>query len=122
MVCGRRRRQRRPGWIAEVLPLFVFCRDHVGDGVDEQVERENVELGGSGQRLEHFDGEPRDGGNWFEEVLDHVLALGEQRVAESLQDERCEVDEIHLGEGDVGREFIGGRLVVQQLCDSPVAW
>ena len=29
--------------------------------------------------------------------------------------------EVHLGEGDVGREFIGVRLVVQQLCDSLIA-
>ena len=66
-----------------------------------------------------FDGEPRDGGHCFEEAQDNVLTLGEQRVAESLQDERGEVDEIHRGGGEVAREFIGVRLVVQQLCDSP---
>ena len=32
------------------------------------------------------------------------------------------MDEVHLGDGDVGREFIGVRLVVQQLRDSPVVW
>ena len=52
---------------------------------------------------------------------DHVLTLGEQPVAESLQEERGDVDEFYRGEGDVGREFIGVRLVVQQMCDSPVA-
>ena len=31
------------------------------------------------------------------------------------------MDEFYRGEGDVGREFIGVRLVVQQLRDSPVA-
>ena len=71
----------------------------------------------SGRRREHFDGEPRDGGHWFEEAPDNVLALGEQRVAEPLRDEWGEVGAVHLGEGDVGREFIGDRLVVQQLCE-----
>ena len=31
------------------------------------------------------------------------------------------MDEVHLGDGGVGRAFIGVLLVVQQLCDSPVA-
>ena len=30
------------------------------------------------------------------------------------------MDEFRLGEGEVRHEFIGGRLVVQQLCDSHV--
>ena len=76
----------------------------------------------SGRRREHFDGEPRDGGHCFEEAPDKVLAIGDQRVAESFQDEGGEVDEISLGESNVLHEFIGVRLVVQQLCDSPVAW
>ena len=46
-------------------------------------------------------------------------ALKEERFAESLQDERLEVDKIHLDEGEVGHEFIGVRFVVQQLCVSP---
>ena len=48
---------------------------------------------------------------------DNVIALGEQRVAESLQEERDHVDEIHLGESEVDCEFIGDRLVVQQRCE-----
>ena len=46
---------------------------------------------------------------------DDVLELGQQRVAESLQDEGGEVDEIHLGGGEVRREFVGVWFVVQQL-------
>ena len=52
---------------------------------------------------------------------DHILTLGEQHVAESLQGERGDVDEIHHGEGDVRRDFISDWFVVQQMCDSPVA-
>ena len=74
----------------------------------------------SGRCWEHFDGEPRDGGHCFE-APDHVRALGEQRVAELLQDGQGEVVEIHLGECEVGHEFIGVRLVVRQLRDSPLA-
>ena len=67
-----------------------------------------------------FDGVPRDGGNCFEEAQDSVLALGVQPFAESSQDAWGEVYEIHHGVGEVGREFIGVRIVVQRLCDSPV--
>ena len=66
----------------------------------------------SGRRREHFDGEPYDGGHCFEEAPDDVVALGEQSVAESLQYARVEVDETHLGDGEVARESIGDRLVV----------
>ena len=66
----------------------------------------------AGRRREHFDGEPRDGGHCFEEAPDDVVALGEQSVAESLQYARVEVDETHLGDGEVARESIGDRLVV----------
>ena len=31
------------------------------------------------------------------------------------------MDEVHLGQGDVGHAFIADRLVVQQLCDCLVA-
>ena len=48
--------------------------------------------------------------------------LGEERVAEPLQDALGEMDEIHLGEGNVDRDLISGRLVVQLLWDSPIAW
>ena len=34
-----------PEGYTDVRPLFVLRRDHIGDGVDEQVERENVEAG-----------------------------------------------------------------------------
>ena len=73
---------------AEVLPLFVFRQHHVGDGVDE--EWRTVECrGGVGVGSTH-DGEPRDSGDCFEEALDNVLTLGEQRVVEPLQDDgRC---------------------------------
>ena len=66
----------------------------------------------SGRRREHFDGEPRDVGHCFEEAPDDVVALGEQSVAEPLQDERGEMVEIHLGDGEVARGSIGDRLVV----------
>ena len=60
------------------------------------------------------------GGHWSEEAPDNVLALGEQRVAEPLRDEWGEVDEVHLGELEVGQQILRDRLVVQQLCDSHV--
>ena len=62
------------------------------------------------------DGEPRDGGHCFEEAPDNVLALGEQRVAEPLQDEWGEVGAVHLGEGDVAVS----SSVIGLLCSSCV--
>ena len=91
---------------------LVHRRHHVGDGVDEEVERLIVEACRYGWRQEHFDGEPSDGDRCFEEGQDDVVALGEQSVAEPLQDERGEMVEIHLGDGVVARESIGDRLVV----------
>ena len=70
----------------------------------------------SGRRREHFNGEPRDGGHWFEETPDNVLALGEQRVAEPLQDEWGEEGAVHLGEGDVAVS----SSVIGLLCSSCV--
>ena len=87
--------------------------------LDEQVERDVVELGES-RRRELVRCESRDAGHCFEEAPVDDLALSVQRVAESLQDEQGEVDETHRGEGEVGHECIGVRIVVQRLCDSPV--
>ena len=55
------------------------------------------------------------------QAQDNVITLGEERVAESFQDEWREGGETHHGEGEVGNEFIDVRLVVQRLCDSRVA-
>ena len=67
-----------------------------------------------------MDGEACDCGHCFEEGPDKVLAFGEERVAESLQDEWGEVGEAHLGDGQVRHEFIGVRLFVHQMSDSHV--
>ena len=105
-----RRRPRRSGG----RPLDG-SREDEGLGRDgEAADEGRVGVGST------FDGEPRDGGHCFEEAPDHVITFGDQRVAQPLQDERGEGDEIRLGGGDVGCEFIGDRIVVQ-LCDSPVA-
>ena len=107
---------------AEAIPLSVLRRCHVGDGVDEK--RRAVERRGRSLRIgagSTFDGEPRDGRHRFEEAPDNVVVVGEQHVAESFQDERGDVDEIHVGGDEVRREFIGDQLVANQLCDSPVA-